>query len=210
MARKAWLVAAAVAAVVVADPALACKGSKVLLEDNFSVADPAWDTGDAVIENGALTITPKADHGYSVIYMGDVFPQADICVDIAVPQARNPRDEYLSAGILFMAVDYGASHYFWHSPAAGYLGVSRLVGGKWTNPVPPRQFAMNKQVGATNTLRVTFGGGRGTIYINDRKVVDFRAQESNRAEYFGLRADSEEKAQNAWKFSNVKITDTPK
>lgn len=209
MARNTLTVVAAVAAILAAGPALACKGSKVLLEDNFSFVDAGWDVGDAVIGNGAMTITPKPDHGYSVLYIGDVYPNGDICVDITMPQAKNPKDEYLSAGILFMAVDYGAYHYFWAAPS-GYVGVSRLANDKWTNPVPPRQVAFNKQVGATNTLRVTYGGGRGTIYINDKKIVDFRAQESAGAEYFGLRGDSEEKAQNAWKFSNVKITDVAK
>jgi hypothetical protein len=187
-------------------PTLACKGSKTLFSDNFSFVDAGWDAGDAAIDKGSMTITPKPDSGYSVLYVGDVFPKADICVDIAIPQARNTKDEYLSAGILFLAEGYDASHYYWHSPG-GFVGVSRLANGKWTNPVPPRQFAFNRQVGSTNSLRVTVGGGRGTIYINDKKIVDFRAQESEGAEYFGLRADSEQKASTPWKFSNVKITE---
>jgi hypothetical protein len=199
--------AAAVVAVLAANPAFACKGGKILFEDNFSFVDAAWGPDDkVVIANGSLTITPERDTGYSALYEGATFRQADICVDIAMPQVRNVKDEYASAGILFLAEDYSSYYYFWLAPA-GYAGVSRFVDKKWTYPVPYRRVTTNNQVGATNTLRVTFGGGKGTIYINDRKIADFRTQHSSNAEYFGLRADSEERAANAWKFSNVKITD---
>ena len=78
-----------------ASPALACKGTESLLRDDFTETDPAWsvtwpDTTSFDIADGK--VEARADPGTwaSMWYDGDFFPAADACVDITLPDVRDP------------------------------------------------------------------------------------------------------------------------
>ena len=70
--------------------ALACKGSQVLYEDNFSTLDPDWGekSSNLSVNNGKLIIQPEVNKGYSVINQGSIFEDMDFCVKIPWQRQR--------------------------------------------------------------------------------------------------------------------------
>ena len=97
------LACAVVVTVFATSPGLACKGKNVLFEDNFAEDDPGWETWDgSKVEGGFMKMAPQPGHIATVLYKADVFEKADICVDLKVPEAKDPA----IAGLMFAAEDY--------------------------------------------------------------------------------------------------------
>ena len=103
------LACAVAVSVFATNPGFACKGKNVLLEDNFAEEDPAWDTWDgAKVDGGYMRLAPQPGCIATVLYKADVFEKADICVDLKVPDAKDPA----IAGLMFAAEDYDNFHMF--------------------------------------------------------------------------------------------------
>lgn len=201
------LACAVVATLLAASPALACKGKKVLFEDNFSEEDPSWDTWEgARVEGGVMRMSPQPGRIALVLYKADVFDKADICVDLKVPDAK----ESSIAGLVFAAENYDNFYTFWISPVYQTAGITRLSKKRWLDPVGARKVeGMNVKVGDTNTLRLTLNGSRATAYINDKKFIDFRINEVAGGGFIGLEGDGADKTAPVWEFTNLKVTDLP-
>jgi hypothetical protein len=197
---------ALIALVIASSPALACKGKTVLFDDNFTDPDPAWGSSEnVVIGKGVMKITSDPNTGSAAFYSGDLFEKGDFCVEVTIPELKDAQDT--SGGLLFAGQDYTNWYTAMLSPV-GTVYVSRLVNGKWIQPVPAQKVeGMNTRVGGTNTLRVTLDGPRATLYVNDKKIIDFRVSQGGGL--FGLRAESEGSRTNPWTFSKVKITSVP-
>ena len=95
------------------------RGRKACCGTNFTEVDPSWnpwwpDIGSWDIADGK--VAAKADPGYAgfMMYEGDFFPAADACVDITMPDVRDPT--YVWAGLNF----YDAT-------CANYIVLSRLT-----------------------------------------------------------------------------------
>src|SRR3972149_579349 len=90
--------------------ALACKGSQVLYEDNFSTLDPDWGEkrSNLSVNNGKLIIQPEVNKGYSVINQGSIFEDMDFCVKITLAKTEDLRGT--SQGFLFWAKSYDELH----------------------------------------------------------------------------------------------------
>lgn len=189
-----------------ASPALACKGKTVLFEDNFKDADPAWASGEGFsIEFGQAKIAVKPNGGLTSLYGGSLFENADMCVDVTIPEAKHP--SYTAGGIVFWAQDYG-NYYGLFIDANGGGAVVRLQNGKWLYPVSWRKSdGVKVGTGQVNALRVTLKGNTGVAYINDKQFAMFKGQPPANGSQFGLHGESEADRQNAWSFANVKITD---
>jgi hypothetical protein len=187
-------------------PAAACKGPSVLFEENFKEPDPAWELYDGVeITGGAMRISAKPNSGAGIVYSGGTFDPADICVDITMPEVKQPGPAL--GGIIFAGMNYNNFYHFWISPA-GTAGVMRRTPDRWLNPVPARKVEhLKARPGAVNTMRVTLQGTRATIYVNDEKITDLRVLPMKGATLFGLRTESEPDQSNTWSFTNVRITD---
>jgi hypothetical protein len=71
-------VPALLALIVVTAPVLACEGSKVLFQDDFTEQDDAWDGKAPVftIEGGKALFSPDLAVGSRVLHRGTVFDQA--------------------------------------------------------------------------------------------------------------------------------------
>jgi hypothetical protein len=197
-----FITGVAVALAIASTPALACKGRNVAFSDDFSSEDPAWAGGDFTISNGRLQL--KSDEGKLaiVVYEGDTLEAGDVCLDVIAPDYRGGGSEF--AGILF---GFGGQnlHAMWVSPADGTVGVAALKKGKWANPVPARKSdAIKQQANAVNTLRLTWKGGDGTGYVNDKQFAKFKIQPVPDANHFGIYAQTEGKV---WQFDNYKVTD---
>lgn len=203
MTSKILLAAAAVAAAVcVANPAFACKGPNILFEDNFNEADDsAWGDISEIgsIGEGVMKINAKKDYIYHLLYQGDAYEKADMCVDVAMLSKGDA-----GAGLIFAAQSTESYYWFWVNPL-GLAGVQRLNNKKWFAPVPARRLQLS---GEKATIRVTLDGAHATAYVNDQKFADFKVSPVEGGGYIGLGANAGE-SDLTWGFSKLKITDLP-
>jgi len=191
-------------------PALACKGRKTLFSDDFREVDASWAIeGDAIsVDDGRAKIKANPDAGYRVLYGGALFDDADMCVTIRMPNdVAQPAKA--SAGIIFWARDY-SNYYVFEMAANGLVTLQRLVRGAWIDIIDWRPIeGLSTGSGARNVLRVTTSGNLITTYVNDTKIGSVRGQPPEGGGKIGLRSESEEAKRDAWKFSDLKVTDLP-
>ena len=205
------LTGALFAIAVASSPALACKGATVLLQDDFTDMDPAWDKvfGEFNVTDGKMVGKTEPGKIGLLIYGGSFFPGADACVDVIAPTVRDSAS--IQAGLGFWA---GDSSYFMAIRPDGTAAVHRLTGDGWLKPVPARKFdGIKTGANAVNSLRVVWKGPppRGSnapadqtveFFINDRPFIRFKAiPNSNRQ--LELYVESEGAA---YQFSKLVVT----
>jgi hypothetical protein len=200
--------AAALVTAVLAGPALACKGKKTLFSDDFREVDASWATdGDSItVEEGRAKIKANPDAGYRVLYGGALFDDADICVTVRMPSDVREAGS-ASAGLIFWAQD-NSNYYVFEVAANGMVTLQRLVKGRWLSIIDWRRVdGLNVGVGAKNILRVTTSGNSIALYVNDVKLGSVKGQQPEGGGQVGLRSESEKTKRDAWKFSDLKVTD---
>jgi hypothetical protein len=205
---KTLIVAGLLLSALAANPALACKGKKTLFSDDFREVDASWATnGDSItVEDGRAKIKANPDAGYRVLYGGALFGDADMCVTIRMPSDVTDAGS-ASAGLIFWAQDYN-DYYVFEVAANGMVTLQRLVKGRWLSIVDWRHVeGMNMGIGAKNILRVTTSGSSIAIAINDMKIGSIKGQPPEGGGQVGLRSESEKTKRDAWKFSELKVTD---
>jgi len=206
--RAVWLAAAAV---LVAGPASACMGDKVLFEDRFDQPNPGWGKylkNRVVIGGGAMKVTPEPKRRQFVQYRGDLYGDADVCVDITVPALRSEG----AAGLLFGYEDYVGFNFFWVNAPGGLAGIDRWsdTASKWLHPVNSRKVAgLDVSGGAKVALRLTLNGTRAISYINNKEFVQFKVSPTELGGFIGLEAEAGETS-GTWIFNNFKITNLPR
>jgi hypothetical protein len=165
-------------------PALACKGAQSLLRDDFTDEDPAWNIQDnsAQIGNGVLKVKSEPGRIFNLMYQGQNFPGADVCIDIIAPTGKPAAD--VQGGLGFWT---GRSWDFIYIATDGSAGVTGLQDGSWTSPVPNRKFdGIKTTPNAVNQLRVTWKAPPPAnakeapdpsviVFINDKQFVKFKA-----------------------------------
>ncbi len=195
-----------------ATSALACKGQTTLLRDDFTDEDPAWDLANspgASVADGAMKVTSDPGHGQPILYAGQMFPAADVCVDMIAPPAQGKA--VLSGGISFWngrgLVDVMIS-------SDGTASVAVNQNGVWAHPVPSRKADTVKTApGAVNNLRVVWKGppdDGGTqapdpsvqIFINGKPFVKFKMT-PNANRQIGFYVESEG---GTYLFKNLNVT----
>ncbi|MGH9697471.1 MAG: family 16 glycoside hydrolase [Bryobacteraceae bacterium] len=195
-----------------ATPALACKGAESLLRDDFTDADPAWavtwpDTSSFDIGGGKLAAKNDPGTWASLWYNGAFFPAADACVDITLPDVRDPSNVW--AGLIFWSGD--ASYVVYLTPDAK-AGVWRVTNAGWLSPVPAKANDAIK-TGQANTLRVVWSGPPAAgstqaadpivhVFVNDQEVFKFKVKPNDNRQV-GLAIQSEG---DTFEFSNLSIT----
>jgi hypothetical protein len=186
---------------------LACKGSQVLLEDNFATLDPAWGDVNAnlSVANGKLVVQPEINSSYVLLNQANIFEDIDACVRLTQVKSDDPT---YSAGLIFWAKD-SSDYYYFLVTSDGWYAVKRWVNQRSLSPVPWRESpAINKGLGQTNQLRVVTKGTQATLYVNDTELVSFKGQPPQGGGFVGVIAFSSEKAtnKNVWEFSELKVT----
>ena len=196
----------------VASPALACKGTESLLRDEFTEADPAWnnwwpDTSAFDIGDGKIAASVEPNYWGAMWYEGDYFPAADACIDITLPDVRDPSNVW--AGLIFWS---GDANYIVYLTPDGKAGVWRQSNDGWLNPVRAKAYDAIK-AGETNSLRVVWSApppagsteaANPTIQvsINDEPVFKFKVKpNSNRQVGLAIQSDGD-----TFEFSNLSIT----
>jgi len=197
--------------VVAAGPAFACKGAQTLLRDDFTEEDPAWNIQDsnAQIGNGVLKVTTAPGRILNLMYQGQNFPGADVCIDIVAPSGKPSPDVQGGLGLWT-----GRSWDFIYIATDGSAGVSGLQDSNWTSPVPNRKFdGIKTAPNSTNQLRVIWKAPPPsnakdapdpsvTVFINDKQFIKFKAPpNSNRAISIFTASDG-----GAYQYKNLVVT----
>jgi hypothetical protein len=197
----------------VASPALACKGTKSLLRDEFTEADPSWNVWWP--ENSSFDIADgkvaaKVEPGFwgVMMYEGDFFPAADVCVDIAFPDVRDPSNSW--AGLTFYDENY--ANYIVFLTPDDQAGVWKSTNQGWLTPVKPKAYDSIKH-GEANQLRVVWSGPPAAgsteaadpsvqVFINDQPAFKFKVKPNgNRQIGFAIQTQGE-----TFDFSNLSVT----
>jgi hypothetical protein len=213
-----------------AGPALACKGSTVILQDNFQTADPNWH-GTVSIAGGQATVTQTPFYdGQNLVqetfggafYGGKHIDSGDACVDFVGPQVSNPTNA--SAGIVFGFVDT-LSYWVFYAREDGQAALLNVLpfadsGGVQARLTPiayQPSAALKRGAGVTNTLRVTWSGNTGATYINDQPFWPFAIAQPFQNTFVGLHVgigfpstySAQDSVPMSYQFSNLKITSVP-
>ena len=189
-------------------PAWACKGAKTLFSDDFQQVDASWglDAPDVMVEDGKVKVKPQPNISNLLVYKGLVFGDADLCVTVRVPNVVS-NDDNTMAGPIFWQKDYDNYYMFMVTPS-GFAEIARKLDGKWLSVIDWRADGnLKTKAGSNNVLRVTTSGSSITTYINDVKFAAVKGQMPEGGGRVGMRAQSEEKQVDTWKFSGLKITD---
>lgn len=173
------------AAATMASPALACKGSAVLLKDDFSKVNRAWGgvnkTSSFVIADGKLL--GKSDEGYfgRATWGAKYFPDADFCVDVVWPKVDDPENKWF--GIMFEQTtkEEGWAYLMAAVNLDGTVVVHQVTKDGWLEPIPAGEVeGLKTEPGAVNTLRLVWKSTEPTIsyYVNNKLVGTFDATQS--------------------------------
>jgi hypothetical protein len=185
-----------------------CTG-KVLLSDNFRQVDSSWGTdagSDAVtVEDGKVKIKADVNSGYTILYSGLTFDDAQICVTAQVPKKLTKETE-LAAGPVFWAEDY-SNFYTFNVAPDGTAAILRKVKGKYVPVIAYHKTdGIKANPGDKNVLRVVTSGNSITAYINGVKFGSARGQAPSAGGQVGIRAESEKAQRDTWKFLDFKVT----
>jgi hypothetical protein len=212
MSIRAKLIVIAAGMVLTAGPALACKGPNVKFTDDFRQIDDTWgvdpNADTVTVEEGKVKLKADPSGGYTVLYGGTLFDDADLCVTVQVPSQTGNGDQ-LAAGPVFWAQDYNNYFTFDITPG-GSAAIVRRFKGRWIYVLDYRAAdGIKTKPGDKNVLRVTTKGNLVTTYINDVKFATVKAQVPDGGGQIGLHAESEQAHRDTWKFIGLKVTDLP-
>jgi hypothetical protein len=205
--RKHFFAAAAAASLAVmisALPVVACTGSTVLFEDDFSFADPAWGNYDGTtIGNGQMTIQIEPGLGYTLLNQASLYQDFDMCIDV-VQHNTDPSTAW--ASLLFWGVDY-QNFYALDVAGNGYVKVSRLQNNRWLSPVDwiLAEGAVNPGE-EVNHLRVRAIGNVAQVFVNGQQVAQFRGQPPEGGGLIGVYGLAPAGAGASYDFTNLRIT----
>jgi len=185
--------------------ASACgSASSVGFVDDFTSPSPSWGDSTAAhfFKDNKMVIKSSVNNW---INLPNVFDYATICSEIISPPEVKDPEGLSAAGIIFWASN-DQNYYLAQIFVNGSYGIWRRVPGKWITLVPrTKADSIRKGPNAINQLKVTTAGNRGTLSINDNKIVSFWGQSPRKGGAIGLNAQSENDAENEWKFSNIAV-----
>ncbi len=207
---KAIYACVAASCLLMAGPAFACKGDKVLFSDDFKQVDASWgfDSPDVSVEEGKVKVKPQPDISNLLVYKAILFDNADYCITVRTPNSLSDTDNTM-AGPLFWSTDYDNYYMFMITPS-GYAEITRKVKGKWIDVVEWRQDPnIKRDPGSKNVLQVETNGDTITTYINDVKFASVKGQPPAGGGQIGMRAQSEKGQVDTWKFTALKVTNLP-
>lgn len=176
--------------------------------DDFKSADPGWELGkSASYVDGQLAIKAAPNSAFSVLYRSLLYKNATICLDVKTPIAINNSND--GAGLIFWAANY-ANYYLVKVMVDGRYRISRLLNSDWLTVVPNTKFEGLKQgYGVVNRIKVSTAGNFATLYLNDRKVLDFKGQPPRLGGSVGMYGKSEKEQPNEWRFLDIAVVKSP-
>ena len=198
----------ALASLLLAAPARAeaCEGQQVVFEDKFQDDAGGWSIRDSVeVKDGNFVLKLAPDDMQSNLNVTFTVTDADICSEAVWPAGDQPM---LGAGLLFWGED-NRTYFQFGILNNGKFWIARKQDGKWLGTIAANidSSAINKEPGATNTLRVKTNVNTATFYINGTKIREVRAQAPKGNWRFGLSGDNFDKQKEAQVvFKSMKVT----
>src|SRR5262245_45071221 len=201
-------VTAIIAMSLVSGPALACSG-KEIFSDNFTGTGRGWQKWKgAAIGAGKAVLTPEPEKSTALVYGGELFEDADICVELTVDKPRDPQKTV--GGLILWDEDWNNHALFLISPD-GAATVIRYQKGKRLTPIAWEDTDLvDTKPNAVNRLRLTLKGRSQVVYINDKVFGELKMAPPADGGKFGFDAESEPDAANTWTFTKLKVTEPPR
>ena len=188
--------------------ASACgSASSVGFVDDFTSPSPSWGdlTATHFFKDNKMIIKSSVNNSAAWIILPNVFDYATICSEIISPPEVKNLEGNASAGIIFWAIDY-QNLYLAKIYINGTYDVWRRIAGNWIIVVPRTKAGIIRLgPNAVNQMKVTTAGNSGLLSINDNKIVGFWGQSPRKGGAIGLYAQSENDAEDDWKFSNIAV-----
>jgi len=204
--KGAFFVSLIFAPVVASEPALACKGSSVVYDADFT---EGWNTSEnwSADSEKAKFKSPSGKVVWNY-YQGDVFAEGDICVDVKGPDGVGKDPGSVAAGIALTGAN---KNYFFVVLADGSASIWGLASGQWIYPAgqnPRKDAAIKAGANAENNIRVVFQSkGGATMYVNDKSIVTFKNFPAANNHLIGLFVQSDG---NTYEFSKLQMTEPPR
>lgn len=189
--------------------AIACKGSKLLYQQDFVDPDVGWvfDGVAKVDKKERVAITPDAGRMYETRYMGPNFSDADMCVDLTFVKGAAAKGS--CAGLLFLyeAPEKKSCYAVMISPERTF-GILRReeTGGFKVVTKFSGSDAIKANWGDTNKLRVLVKSPKAILYINELKVCEFDCSVPDRGGQVGFIAQSPKDGSTSFGFDDLRIT----
>jgi hypothetical protein len=196
-------------------PSLACKGTKILYNDNFTERDDGWyilpadfASGKVNVGQGRILVKPEPERGYSLLNMAfGLAPDADICVTARI--VESPDLSKSGLGIIFWAKGFD-DNYLFQLLGNGTYYVTHWVDRSWQSVTPIASVRSYKQgLGQDNQLRVVTKGQTVSVFVNDEQVARFRAPTPTGLVKVGLRASALANEPSSFEFREFTVTDVP-
>ena len=178
-------------------------------QDTFAKPNPEWILNNAVAHyvDGQLSLKPKIDASYPLLYRTLVFKNATVCVTVKSPLEVTDLEGISTAGVVFWASDY-QNLYLASIFPNGTFEVVRLINNAWVMVVQRTMSdTIKKGIGAVNELQVVLSNNNGLLYINGVQVQAFRGQPPKDGGATGVYAQSESQQQNEWRFFNITVVE---
>jgi TIR domain-containing protein len=178
--------------------------------DNFTSPDGGWGQPSEAkyFKDGRMVLHPAVNAVEPWIYLPVLFKESvTVCSEVIAPQEVRSAAGDAAGGVIFWATDY-STYYVAEIYTNGTFSVWRRLLGKWIPVVPRRpSAALREGPGAVNQLQVTTGSRQANLLINGREAAVFWGQPPGRGGAVGLFGQSEEKADNAWRFAGISVVD---
>ncbi|MGE0055329.1 MAG: hypothetical protein AB7S74_14070 [Hyphomicrobium sp.] len=188
----------------------ACNGDKVLFEEKFEFADPAWGWNSQSevfkIGDGKAIIRATQNTTAWASNAAFLFDNVDICyTSILTEQTSDPTNSF--SGLMFWFVD-NENFFALYTASNGYFKVARRIAGQWAaDPIKWTTTDVLKQgPNQANKVRVRLEDQTITVEINDKQVIKFRGQAPGRPTSIGFLASSAPSSVDSWAFSDLKVT----
>jgi|AGTN01.1.fsa_nt_gi hypothetical protein len=189
--------------------AIACKGSKLLYQQDFVDPDVGWvfDSVAKLDKKERVVLKPDAGRMYETRYVGPSFSDADMCVDVTFDKGAAAKGS--CAGLLFLseAPEKKSCYTVMISPertfgilrreeSGGFKVVTKFSGSD----------AIKGNWGDTNKLRVLVKSPKAILYINEQKITEFDCSVPDRGGQVGFIAQSPKDGPSSFAFDNLRIT----
>ncbi len=89
----------------------------------------------------------------------------------------------------------------------GRFDIYRTFNGEWAKVPPTKSDSIKSGLGVTNEIMVTFTGNMAALYVNERKLFEFRGQPPQNGGSMGVFAASEQAAESEWRFVDITVVE---
>jgi hypothetical protein len=166
--------------------ALACQGSHVILDENFQKLDySGWAAPNDKLSYGpsGAVLKPSANRGYYTFNNHYTSDGTDLCTTAIWPAGDIKSAEFAgTVGILFWMKDT-ANFYSAVITNQGDFVIDRFIENSPTVQIiggPEGKDVhldfVNKEPGGKNEIEVQISGTKVTLFVNERKVIEFSGQ----------------------------------